>query len=130
MAQGAGAGRQAQSKFTAQARMMATTALTPEYPKIEAPTLVIGATHDALRPPEKAERVAKALKNAPTCWPIPGTAWRCRRRSCSSRRCCRFSRGRSGGGLEAQGRRTGTMAPGQPLVFGIMERGGHVGISL
>lgn len=44
--------------------MMATTALTPEYPKIEVPTLVIGATHDALRPPEKAERVAKALKNA------------------------------------------------------------------
>ena len=52
------------ASFTAQARMMATNDLTPEYPKIKASTLVIGAKHDALRPPEKAERVAKALKNA------------------------------------------------------------------
>lgn len=50
--------------FTAQARMMSTNDLTPDYPKITAPTLVIGAKYDALRPPEKAERVAKALKNA------------------------------------------------------------------
>jgi 3-oxoadipate enol-lactonase len=50
--------------FTAQARMMATNDLTPDYAKIEAPTLVIGAKDDALRPPEKAERVAKALKNS------------------------------------------------------------------
>ena len=52
------------ASFTAQAHMMATNDLTPDYPKIEAPTLVIGAKDDELRPPEKAERVAKALKNA------------------------------------------------------------------
>ena len=44
--------------------MMATNDLTSDYAKIEAPTLVIGAKDDALRPPEKAERVAKALKNS------------------------------------------------------------------
>jgi 3-oxoadipate enol-lactonase len=52
------------ASFTAQARMMATNDLTPDYAKIEAPTLVIGAKDDALRPPEKAARVAKALKNS------------------------------------------------------------------
>lgn len=50
--------------FTAQARMMSTNDLTPDYPKITAPTLVIGAKYDALRTPEKAERVAKALKHS------------------------------------------------------------------
>ncbi|MGE3538237.1 MAG: alpha/beta fold hydrolase [Candidatus Tectimicrobiota bacterium] len=52
------------ASFTAQARMMAMNDLTPDYAKIEAPTLVIGAKDDTLRPPEKAERVAKALKNS------------------------------------------------------------------
>lgn len=52
------------ASFSAQARMMSTNDLTPDYPKISAPTLVIGAKHDGLRPPEKAERVAKALKNS------------------------------------------------------------------
>jgi 3-oxoadipate enol-lactonase len=51
------------ASFTAQARLMATVDLTPEYPKIKVPTLSIGATHDALRPPEKAQRVANALPN-------------------------------------------------------------------
>lgn len=51
------------ASFTAQARLMATVDLTPEYPKIKAPTLSIGAKHDALRPPEKAQRVANALPN-------------------------------------------------------------------
>jgi 3-oxoadipate enol-lactonase len=52
------------ASFTASARMMLTVDLTPEYAKIQAPTLVIGAKHDALRPPEKAERVAKAIRGA------------------------------------------------------------------
>jgi 3-oxoadipate enol-lactonase len=51
------------ASFTAQARLMSTVDLTPEYPKIKAPTLSIGARHDALRPPEKAQRVANALPN-------------------------------------------------------------------
>ena len=41
--------------------MMSTVDLTPEYAKIKAPTLVIGAKHDTQRPPEMAERVAKAI---------------------------------------------------------------------
>jgi 3-oxoadipate enol-lactonase len=52
------------ASFTASARMMLTVDLTPLYAKITAPTLVIGAKHDALRPPEKAERVAKAITGA------------------------------------------------------------------
>jgi 3-oxoadipate enol-lactonase len=52
------------ASFTAQARMMSTSDLTPDYPKIKAPTLVIGATHDALRTPEKAQQVAKAISGA------------------------------------------------------------------
>ena len=50
--------------FSASARMMATVDLTPDYAKIEAPTLVIGAKHDTQRPPEKAEQVAKAIREA------------------------------------------------------------------
>ena len=41
--------------------MMSTVDLTPDYAKIKAPTLVVGATHDTLRSPEMAERVAKAI---------------------------------------------------------------------
>ena len=52
------------ASFKATAHMMANVDLTPEYPKIKAPTLVIGATHDGLRPPEKAKRVADALRGA------------------------------------------------------------------
>ena len=52
------------ASFTASAHMMSAVDLTPEYAKIKAPTLVIGATHDGLRPPEKAKRVAYAIRGA------------------------------------------------------------------
>ena len=52
------------ASFTAQARMMSTVDLTPEYAKIQAPTLVIGAMHDVQRPPEMAQRVANSIKGA------------------------------------------------------------------
>jgi 3-oxoadipate enol-lactonase len=50
--------------FAALGRLSSGADLTPEYPKIKAPTLVIGAKHDALRTPELAERVAKAIAGA------------------------------------------------------------------
>lgn len=49
------------ASFSAQARMMSAVDFTPHYAKIKAPTLVIGAKHDTLRPPEMAERVAGAI---------------------------------------------------------------------
>ena len=52
------------ASFTASARMMSAVDLTPEYAKIQAPTLVIGARHDTQRPPEMAQRVANAIKGA------------------------------------------------------------------
>jgi 3-oxoadipate enol-lactonase len=52
------------ASFKASAHMMANVDLTPEYAKIKAPALVIGAIHDGLRPPEKAKRVAEALRGA------------------------------------------------------------------
>jgi 3-oxoadipate enol-lactonase len=52
------------ASFSASARMMGDVDLTPEYAKIEAPTLVIGAKHDGLRPPKKAEQVAKTIRGA------------------------------------------------------------------
>jgi len=52
------------ASFTASAHMMSAVDLTPEYGKIKAPTLVIGAKHDELRPPEKAKRVAYAIRGA------------------------------------------------------------------
>jgi 3-oxoadipate enol-lactonase len=52
------------ASVSAAARMMSTVDLTPEYAKIQAPTLVIGAKHDGLRPPETAQRVAEAIANA------------------------------------------------------------------
>lgn len=52
------------ASFTASARMMLAVDLTPDYAKIKAPTLVIGAMHDTQRPPEKAQRVAKAISGA------------------------------------------------------------------
>ena len=52
------------ASFAASARMMATVDLTPEYAKIQAPTLVIGAKHDSQRPPETAKRVAEAIRGA------------------------------------------------------------------
>lgn len=52
------------ASFAASARMMSTVDLTPEYAKIKAPTLVVGAKHDTLRPPETAQRVADAISGA------------------------------------------------------------------
>jgi 3-oxoadipate enol-lactonase len=52
------------ASFTAQARLMLAVDLTPEYAKIEAPTLVVGAKHDSQRPPEVAQRVANAIRGA------------------------------------------------------------------
>jgi 3-oxoadipate enol-lactonase len=52
------------ASFAASARMMSDVDLTPDYARIEAPTLVIGAKHDTQRPPEKAEQVAKAIRGA------------------------------------------------------------------
>jgi pimeloyl-ACP methyl ester carboxylesterase len=49
------------ASFTALAKMMATTDLTSDYPKIKARTLVIGAQHDVQRPLATAQQVAKAL---------------------------------------------------------------------
>ncbi len=52
------------ASFAAAARMMSAVDLTPEYAKIKAPTLVIGAKHDTQRPPEMAQRVADAIAGA------------------------------------------------------------------
>ena len=52
------------ASFTAAARMMINVDLTSDYAKIKAPTLVIGGKHDAQRPPEMAERVAKTIPGA------------------------------------------------------------------
>jgi 3-oxoadipate enol-lactonase len=52
------------ASFAASARMMSEVDLTPEYAKIQAPTLVIGAKHDTQRPPETARRVADAIRGA------------------------------------------------------------------
>jgi 3-oxoadipate enol-lactonase len=52
------------ASFSASARMMSTVDLTPEYAKIRAPTLVIGAKHDTQRPPETAQRVGDAIRGA------------------------------------------------------------------
>ncbi len=49
------------ASFKAQAVMMSTVDITPDYAKITAPTLVIGCTYDALRTPEQAQRVASML---------------------------------------------------------------------
>lgn len=52
------------ASFAASARMMSPLDLTPEYAKIQAPTLVIGGMHDTQRPPEMAQQVAKAIRGA------------------------------------------------------------------
>jgi len=52
------------ASFSASARMMLAVDLTPEYAKIAAPTLVIGAQHDGQRPPAMAELVAGAIAGA------------------------------------------------------------------
>ena len=49
------------ASFSAQARMMSDVDFTPHYARIQAPTLVIGAQYDSLRPPAMAEQVARAI---------------------------------------------------------------------
>jgi len=52
------------ASFAASAHMMTPIDLTPEYAKIQAPTLIIGGKHDVQRPPEMAQRVANAIPGA------------------------------------------------------------------
>ena len=52
------------ASFKAQAIMMSTNDLTPDYAKVKAKTLVIGCKYDTLRSPEKAQSVAQALAGA------------------------------------------------------------------
>jgi 3-oxoadipate enol-lactonase len=52
------------ASFTASAHMVKNLDLTADYAKIQAPTLVIGAKHDRLRPPEMAERVSREIRGA------------------------------------------------------------------
>ena len=52
------------ASFAAQARMVSELDLTEDYRRIRCPTLVVGAQHDALRPPQMAERVAREIGGA------------------------------------------------------------------
>jgi pimeloyl-ACP methyl ester carboxylesterase len=52
------------SSFAAINRMLADSTVTEELPRIACPTLVIGCTHDALRPPEAVEPMAKQIPGA------------------------------------------------------------------
>jgi 3-oxoadipate enol-lactonase len=50
--------------FAAINRMLADSTVTDELPRIACPTLVIGCTHDKLRPPSAIEPMAKQIRNA------------------------------------------------------------------
>ena len=50
--------------FAAINRMLADSTVTDELPRIACPTLVIGCTHDRLRPPSDIEPMAKQIPNA------------------------------------------------------------------
>jgi 3-oxoadipate enol-lactonase len=50
--------------FAAINRMLADSTVTDELPRIVCPTLVIGCTHDKLRPPSAIEPMAKQIRNA------------------------------------------------------------------
>lgn len=50
--------------FAAINRMLASGDLTSELARIACPTLVIGCTHDGLRPPSVVEPIAKQIPNA------------------------------------------------------------------
>ena len=52
------------ASFGAQARMVSALDLSADYARIAVPTLVIGAQHDALRPPAMAQQVAQAIPGA------------------------------------------------------------------
>lgn len=50
--------------FAAINRMLADSTVTEELPRIACPTLVIGCTHDKLRPPSDVEAMAKQIPGA------------------------------------------------------------------
>ena len=50
--------------FAAISRMLAVQDLSEELPRVGCPTLVIGCTHDRLRPPAAVELVAKQISGA------------------------------------------------------------------
>jgi 3-oxoadipate enol-lactonase len=50
--------------FAAINRMLADSTVTEELPRIACPTLVIGCTHDRLRPPSAVEPMAKQIPGA------------------------------------------------------------------
>ena len=50
--------------FAAINRMLADSTVTEELPRIACPTLVIGCTHDKLRPPSDVEPMAKQIPGA------------------------------------------------------------------
>jgi 3-oxoadipate enol-lactonase len=50
--------------FAAINRMLADSTVTEELPRISCPTLVIGCTHDKLRPPASVEPMAKQIPGA------------------------------------------------------------------
>jgi 3-oxoadipate enol-lactonase len=50
--------------FAAINRMLADSTVTDELPRIACPTLVVGCTHDKLRPPSAIEPMAKQIRNA------------------------------------------------------------------
>jgi len=50
--------------FAAINRMLADSTVTEELPRIACPTLVIGCTHDKLRPPSDVEPMAKRIPGA------------------------------------------------------------------
>ncbi len=52
------------ASFTAQARMMSAVDLSEDYARITAPTLVIGAMFDGLRPAAMAQQVAGTIRGA------------------------------------------------------------------
>jgi 3-oxoadipate enol-lactonase len=52
------------ASFVAQAQMMSDLDLSADYGRIGCPTLVVGAKHDALRPPAMAKQVADTIPGA------------------------------------------------------------------
>jgi len=50
--------------FSAISRLAGTMDLHPALPKIQCPTLVIGCTHDVIRPPEQARSIAEQIPGA------------------------------------------------------------------
>ena len=62
------------ASFMASARMMSAMDLTPEYAKIQAPTLVIGARTTCSGRPRWRSGWPTPSAARSTCWPTPGTS--------------------------------------------------------